>query len=86
MSKKTKKTKRRYGATNIPMLKVFGIDFIEGNEAYDSDDADAMKGTYWYDPLAFMIGVKKQLSKKYYLLGVKSTKNLKKAQYSSDSS
>ena len=39
--------------TNIPQLKVFGIDFISGDENYDPEDPNAMVGTYWYDPSAF---------------------------------
>ena len=53
VSKKTRETKKRYGATNIPQLKVFGIDFISGDENYDPEDPNAMVGTYWYDPSAF---------------------------------
>lgn len=59
--KNTRKTGKRYGATNIPIMKVFGIDFIEGDENYDPDDVNAMKGTYWYDPVAFMERVKERL-------------------------
>ena len=77
VSKNTKKTKKRYGATNIQMLKVFGIDFIHGNETYDPDNVDAMKGTYWYDPIAFMGGVYEKMKNKYYNLGVKSQKEIK---------
>ena len=77
ISKTTKKTKKRYGATNIPMLKVFGIDFIYGNETYDPDDFDTMKGTYWYDPIAFIEGVYEKMKNKYYNLGVESQKKLK---------
>ena len=54
------------------MLKVFGINFINGDETYNPDDVDAMKGTYWYDPVAFMKGIKNMMKKKYYLLGLKS--------------
>lgn len=50
---KSIKEKKRYGATNMPQFKVFGIDFIEGNETLDMSDPDAMKGTYWYDPIEF---------------------------------
>lgn len=50
----TKQIKKRYKATNIPQLKPFGIDFIKGNEEYNSDDINAMVGTYWYDPVEFM--------------------------------
>ena len=72
VSKNTKKSNKRYEATNIPMLKVFGINFINGDETYNPDDVDAMKGTYWYDPVAFMKGIKNMMKKKYYLLGLKS--------------
>lgn len=54
VSKKTKMSGIRYGATNIPHLAVFGIDFVEGGSVYDRDDIDAMKGTFWYDPIAFV--------------------------------
>lgn len=54
IAKRTKETGKRYGATNIPFLKIFGIDYIEGNEHYDPKDINAMKGTFWYDPIKFM--------------------------------
>lgn len=54
ISIETKKTGKRYGATNIPMLKSLGIDFIEGDENFDINDINAMKGTFWYDPIEFM--------------------------------
>lgn len=50
----TKRTGKRYKATNIPQLKVFGIDFTSGNEEFDPNDINAMVGTYWYDPLDFL--------------------------------
>jgi len=53
IAKDTKNTGKRYGATKIPSLAVFGIDFIEGNEDFDSKSITAMVGTYWYDPVAF---------------------------------
>ncbi len=56
--KKTKETGKRYGATNIIGLKMFGIDFIEGDETFDAKDSNAMVGTYWYDVVAFMEYVK----------------------------
>ena len=52
--KKSKEIGKRYKATNIPMLKEFGIDFIKGDETLDLNKPDAMVGTYWYDPKAFM--------------------------------
>lgn len=52
--KKTLQTGKRYGATNIPMLSIYGIDFIEGNEFFDKMDINAMVGTFWYDPIKFM--------------------------------
>ena len=54
IAKKTLATGRRYGATNIPQLAIFGVDFIEGDEGFDKDDVNAMVGTYWYDPVRFL--------------------------------
>lgn len=53
VSKKTLETCKRYSATNIPSMKIFGIDFINGNENFDKKDINAMIGTYWYDPIEF---------------------------------
>lgn len=58
MCKRTKKLGLRYGATNIESLKIFGIDFISGDETIDFNDIDALKGTYWYDPVEFMKYIK----------------------------
>ena len=63
VEQKTTNTGKRYGATNIPQLAIFGIDFISGDETYDKNDINAMRGTYWYDPVAFMEHIKTQLSK-----------------------
>jgi len=52
------KTGKRYGATNIPSLSVFGIDFIEGDETFDKDNINAMVGTFWHDPVKFMEYIK----------------------------
>jgi 5-methylcytosine-specific restriction endonuclease McrA len=60
--KRTKETGERYGATNIPSLAVFGIDFIEGGKEFSLNDKNAMIGTYWYDPLRFMNYIKMTLS------------------------
>ena len=62
--KKTRETGKRFGATNIPALKLFGIDFITGDESYDPDDINAMTGTYWYDPVAFMEHIYNTIFKK----------------------
>jgi len=51
---KTKKTCKRYGATNIKKLKCYNIDFIVGDETFDLTNPNAMVGTYWYDPVAFV--------------------------------
>lgn len=56
--KKSKEQGKRYGATNIPSFKIFGIDFIEGDETLDINDPNAMVGTYWYDPVNFNKRVK----------------------------
>lgn len=53
VAKKTKQTNKRYGATNIPGLRIFGVDFISGDEAFDKNDINALKGTYWYDVISF---------------------------------
>jgi len=63
VEKKTKKTSIRYGATKIPSLAIFGIDFIEGDETINFEDVNALKGTYWYDPIEFMKYIKLKLTK-----------------------
>lgn len=61
VAKETKKTGRRYGATNILHLSVFGVDFVEGDETFDPSNSDAMVGTFWYDPLEFMKKLKQNI-------------------------
>jgi len=61
IAKKTIQTGKRYGATNIGILSVFGIDFSEGDETFDENNVDAMVGTYWYDPAKFSIYIKTTL-------------------------
>jgi hypothetical protein len=61
VSKDAIKSGKRYGATNIPAMKVFGIDFISGDETFIVTDINAMVGTYWYDPIAFNNGIKSKL-------------------------
>jgi len=63
IEKKTKETSIRYGATKIPSLAIFEIDFIEGNETINFEDVNALKGTYWYDPIEFMKHIKLKLTK-----------------------
>ncbi len=53
ISKDTIKNGKRYGATNIPSMKPFGIDFTVGDEKFDISDINAMVGTFWYDPIEF---------------------------------
>jgi hypothetical protein len=60
--KETRATGKRYSAKNIPIVALFDIDFISGTEEYDSDDPNAMVGTFWYDPVAFMSEIKRRLS------------------------
>lgn len=62
IAKETKASKKRYGATHIPSLAIFGIDFIKGTEDFDPKRIDAMVGTYWYDPVAFMTHIKERLT------------------------
>ena len=61
VSIKTRRKMKRYGATNIPMLKVFGVDFLSGDETLDINNPDCLVGTYWYDPIAFMNGIKEKI-------------------------
>jgi hypothetical protein len=53
VAKECRRTGKRYPATKIPSLKPWNVDFIEGNDDYDPSDINAMKGTFWYDPIAF---------------------------------
>ena len=53
ISKDTIKSGKRYGATNIPAMKPFGVDFTIGDANFDISDINAMVGTYWYDPVDF---------------------------------
>ena len=61
ISKKTIEEGKRIGATTIPSLAVFGIDFTEGGETFNPQDINAMKGTYWYDPVEFMKQLKTRM-------------------------
>ena len=61
IAKETKASNKRYGATRIPSLAIFGIDFIEGTEDFNPKNIAAMVGTYWYDPVAFMTHIKERL-------------------------
>lgn len=61
ISKKTKEIGKRIGATTIPSLAIFGVDFIEGNETFDETNINAMVGTYWYDPVEFMKKIKEKM-------------------------
>jgi hypothetical protein len=57
--KKTLETGKRYGATNIPILKHFGIDFTIGDFTLDINDPNATVGTFWHDPVDFLKRVSK---------------------------
>lgn len=60
--KKTKETGKRYGATSIPSLKALGVpDFTVGTEEFDRTKINALVGTYWYDPVDFMMKVRKRV-------------------------
>lgn len=54
VSVEMRKTGKRYPATNIPSIAVFGVDFIFGDETYDPQDPNATMGSYWHDPVAFL--------------------------------
>ena len=61
VSKKTLQQGKRIGATSIPSLAIFGVDFTEGDETFNPQDIYAMKGTYWYDPVEFMKQLKNRM-------------------------
>lgn len=65
--KQTKKSGKRYSAKNIPSLKIFDIDYIEGTDSFDENDIYALRGTYWYDVEAFMKYIKDKQSIKITL-------------------
>ena len=62
ISKKTKELGKRIGATTIPSLAIFGIDFTQGDDSFVDTDINAMVGTYWYDPVEFMRHIRFQLT------------------------
>lgn len=64
----TKKTGKRYAASQIPMLRSLGIDFIKGDESFDPTDPNATVGSYWHDPVQFMEVCCKKLKKKMILV------------------
>ena len=61
VSKVTKEKGCRVGATTIPSLAIWGVDFVSGDETFDDSDVNAMVGTYWYDPVEFMIKLKQKI-------------------------
>ena len=61
ISKKTRETGLRIGATHIPQMAIWEVDFISGDENYDPRDINAMVGSYWYDPVLFMNEIKKRM-------------------------
>ena len=67
VSIKTRKENKRQPPP--PNIRCLGIDYISGNETFDSNDPNTMVGTYWYDPLYFVQEVKKIMSQdqtRYY--------------------
>jgi hypothetical protein len=51
---KMKKTGKRIGISSInPSLACFN-DFNKGDDTYDSNDVNALLGTYWYGPIEFI--------------------------------
>jgi len=63
VAKTTREKGKRIGATTIPSLAIYGIDFIEGDESYKDSDVNAMVGTFWYDPVAFHQFIKDKLTR-----------------------
>ena len=60
--KKMKETGIRPSAFDIPMLKIFKIEYTSGNKTYDKNDTNWGIGTYWYDPIKFMKYIKIHLT------------------------
>jgi hypothetical protein len=54
VSVEMRRTGKRYPATKIPSVAVFGVDFILGDETYDPEDPNATVGSYWHDPVVFL--------------------------------
>lgn len=73
--KASKATLTRYPATNIPSLKCYGIDFIEGDATLNLDNPNAMRGTYWYDPIAFHKYIQTMIERKIAELITANTAN-----------
>ena len=59
----TKTTGKRYPASMIPMLRPFGVDFVEGTDDFNPKDPNATVGSYWHDPIHFMNELKKIIKK-----------------------
>ena len=57
VSVKMRDTGKRYSARNIPMLASFGVDFISGDDTFDPSDVNATVGTFWHDPVKFILSV-----------------------------
>ena len=55
INKKTRELKKLSPATDIPMLKPFGIEFINNIEKiYDETDTNLVENCFWTDPVKFM--------------------------------
>lgn len=76
VEKKTRETGKRYGATNIPHMRPFGINYTEGDDTLDINNPNTLRGTYWYDPIAFTKYIHQQQQTKQQILPVSSDKNI----------
>lgn len=52
--KDMERTKLRFDATTIPMLKHFKIKYLNGNKYIDPKIVNCDKGVFWNDPVKFM--------------------------------
>lgn len=48
----------------IPMLRPFGIAYVEGTDGFNPEDPNATVGTYWHDPIHFMSEIAQMLKNK----------------------
>ena len=46
---KMRKTGKRFDARELPLFKQLGVNYTSGNESFDINDINTLKGVYWTD-------------------------------------
>ena len=59
--KKMRESGQRPSALEIPSLAPLGIAYTQGDSSFNLEDPNWALGTYWYDPVAFIQAVRKQM-------------------------